>query len=49
LDIAERKNLKLDITIDGNIDEETILLTKKAGTNVSIGRISILFREDCDF
>lgn len=45
-DMVEKKNLKIDIAVDGNIKEETIRKTKKAGANVFIGGTSAIFRPD---
>ncbi|MBE0477998.1 ribulose-phosphate 3-epimerase [Candidatus Aerophobetes bacterium] len=47
-DMAEKRGFNLDIAVDGNINEETIPLTKKAGANVFIGGTSILFRPHQD-
>lgn len=47
-DMVEKKALDLDIAVDGNINEKTIPITKKAGANVFIGGTSILFKPDCD-
>jgi len=47
-EMAEKKNPELDIAVDGNINEKTIPLAKKAGANVFIGGTSILFRKDID-
>lgn len=44
--MVEKENLKIDIAVDGNINEETIKKTKKAGANVFIGGTSALFRPD---
>lgn len=45
-EMVEKENLKIDIAVDGNINEQTIRQTKKAGANVFIAGTSVVFRPD---
>lgn len=45
-EMVERQSLKIDIAVDGNINEETIRETKRAGANVFIAGTSAVFRPD---
>ena len=47
-EMVEKKGLEVDIAVDGNIYEETIRKTKKAGANVFIAGTSSVFRPDRD-
>jgi ribulose-phosphate 3-epimerase len=42
---SDKLNLELDIQVDGNINQETILLTKEAGANVFILGTSSIFKK----
>ena len=44
--MIQEQGLRIDIAVDGNINERTIKKTKKAGANVFIGGTSALFRPD---
>lgn len=45
-EMVEKQDLEVDIAVDGNINEETIRKTKKAGANVFIAGTSAVFRPD---
>jgi len=45
-EMVEKQGLKVNIAVDGNINEETIRKTKKAGANVFIAGTSTVFRPD---
>jgi len=47
-DMIEKQGLNIDIAVDGNINEETIKMTKKAGANVFIAGTSSIFKSGKD-
>jgi len=47
-EIIDNNNLEVDIAVDGNINKETIKLTKNAGANVFILGTSSIFQEGAD-